>query len=112
MLERHRPRRLRERHPVLGAVVGHITDLEAIIGQWVNRSTRPLDATPSQINSVGREPRQSRQRRATFTRTMQLRVQPSPGQCSLHPDRTTIDFFCLVQLKIATDAPRLLGFAI
>ena len=41
MLERHRPRRLRDRHAVLGAVVGHITDLEATIGQWANRSTRP-----------------------------------------------------------------------
>jgi hypothetical protein len=29
LLERHRPC-LRERHPVLGAVVPHITDLEAI----------------------------------------------------------------------------------
>jgi hypothetical protein len=27
---------LRERHPVLGAVVGHITDLEAIVGRRVN----------------------------------------------------------------------------
>jgi len=33
MLERHRPRRLRDRHAVLGAVVGHITDLEAIAGR-------------------------------------------------------------------------------
>ena len=41
ILERHRPRRLRDRHAVLGAVVGHITDLEATIGQWANRSTRP-----------------------------------------------------------------------
>ena len=32
LLERHCPC-LRERHPVLGAVVGHITDLEAIAGQ-------------------------------------------------------------------------------
>ena len=40
LLERHRPC-LRERHAVLGAVVGHITDLEATIGQWANRSTRP-----------------------------------------------------------------------
>ena len=37
---------------------------------------------------------------ATFTRT----VQPSPGQDNPH--------VCLVQLKVATDAPRLLGFAI
>ena len=35
---------------------------------------------------------------ATFTRT----VQPSPGQ----------DNRCLVQVKIATDAPRLLEFAV
>jgi hypothetical protein len=41
MLERHRPRRLRDRHAVLGAVVGHITDLEATFGQWASRSTRP-----------------------------------------------------------------------
>ena len=41
---------------------------------------------------------------------MQLRVQPSHGQCSLHPNRT--HSICLVQLKIARDAPRLLGFAI
>ena len=38
---------------------------------------------------------------ATFTRT----VQPSPGQ-------DTTNNTCLVQLKIARDAPRLLGFAI
>jgi hypothetical protein len=31
---------LRERHPVLGAVAGHITDLETIVGRQVNRSTR------------------------------------------------------------------------
>ena len=31
---------LRKRHPVLGAVVGHITDLEAIVGQPVMGSTR------------------------------------------------------------------------
>ena len=37
-----------------------------------------------------RRPCQSRQRRATFTRTMQLRVQPSHGQCSLHPNRTAV----------------------
>ncbi len=41
MLERRRPRRLRDRHAVLGAVGGHITNLEATIGQWANRSTRP-----------------------------------------------------------------------
>jgi len=39
LLERHRPC-LRERHPVLGAVAGHITDLETIVGRPVNRSTR------------------------------------------------------------------------
>jgi hypothetical protein len=38
-LERHRPC-LRERHPVLGAVVGHITDLEAIAGRRVKGSSR------------------------------------------------------------------------
>ena len=44
MLERHRPRLL-ERHPVLGAVVGHITDLEAT----ASRAEGPAahDATPS-----------------------------------------------------------------
>jgi hypothetical protein len=31
---------LRERHPVLGAVVGHITDLEAIAGRRVKGSSR------------------------------------------------------------------------
>jgi hypothetical protein len=31
---------MREPHSVLGAVVGHITDLEAIVGWPVNRSTR------------------------------------------------------------------------
>jgi Bacterial fructose-1,6-bisphosphatase, glpX-encoded len=64
---------------------------------------------PTRAETRQRRPCQSRQRRATFTRTMQLRVQPSHGQCSLHPDRTSI---CLVQLKIARDAPRLLEFAI
>jgi hypothetical protein len=39
LLDRHRPRLL-ERHPVLGAVAGHITDLETIVGRRVNRSTR------------------------------------------------------------------------
>jgi hypothetical protein len=39
LLERHRPC-LRERHPVLSAVAGHITDLETIVGRRVNRSTR------------------------------------------------------------------------
>ena len=33
MLERHRPRRLRDLHAVLGAVVGHIIDLEATMGR-------------------------------------------------------------------------------
>jgi hypothetical protein len=39
LLERHRPCLL-ERHPVLGAVVGHITDLETIVGRRFNPSTR------------------------------------------------------------------------
>jgi hypothetical protein len=37
---------------------------------------------------LGRRPSQSRQRPATFTWTMQLRVQPLLGQCRLHLDRT------------------------
>src|ERR1700694_6013425 len=37
-LERHRPC-LGERHPVLGAVLGHITDLETIVGRRVKVST-------------------------------------------------------------------------
>jgi hypothetical protein len=36
--ERRRPC-LRERHPVLTAVAGHITDLETIVGRRVNRPT-------------------------------------------------------------------------
>ena len=40
---------------------------------------------------------------------MQRRVQPSLGQCSLHLDRTP---HVSSSLKIARDAPRLLGFAI
>jgi hypothetical protein len=39
LLERHR-RCLRERHPVLSTAVGHITDLETIVGRRVNRPTR------------------------------------------------------------------------
>jgi hypothetical protein len=42
LLERHR-RCLRERYPVLGAAVGHITDLEAIVGQGDTESTRIED---------------------------------------------------------------------
>jgi len=39
LLERHR-RCLHERYPVLGAAVGHITDLETIVGQRVTGATR------------------------------------------------------------------------
>jgi hypothetical protein len=39
LLERHRTC-LREQYPVLGAAVGHITDLETIVGQRVTGSTR------------------------------------------------------------------------
>ena len=39
LLEWHRPC-VCQRHPVLGAVAGHITDLETIVGRPVNRSTR------------------------------------------------------------------------
>ena len=39
LLEWHRPC-VCQRHPVLGAVAGPITDLETIVGRPVNRSTR------------------------------------------------------------------------
>ena len=42
-----------------------------------------------------------------------LPPQTNPELRNFHPNRTqTAAFFCLVQLKIARDAPRLLGFAI
>jgi hypothetical protein len=46
LLERRRPC-LRERHPVLGAVAGHITDLETIVGRWVNSVDASRQVVPS-----------------------------------------------------------------
>src|SRR6185312_13430359 len=104
-LKRHLPRP-RERHPVHGAVVGYITDLETIVCRRVNgrRAFRRNDLIDQQSRSqTAPIPAATRNVHldnatsgATFTRT----VQPSPGQD------------CLVQLKIARNAPRWLGFAI
>jgi hypothetical protein len=71
MLERHRPRRLRDRHAVLGAVVGHITDLEAIAGR----------------RSGGR-----RASRCNAVIDKQCRLRTAPIQAAtrnLHPDNAT-----------------------
>ena len=84
-LKRHLPRP-RERHPVHGAVVGHITDLETIVCRRVNgrRAFRRNDVIDQQSRSQT-EPIPAATRNvhldnatsgATFTRT----VQPSLGQ--------------------------------
>ena len=49
--------------------------------------------------------------RTSSPSTPPLPPQTNPELRNLHPNRTFLSH-CLVQLKIATDAPRLLGFAV
>ncbi len=99
-----------------GAIVGHITDFETIVCRRVNGPTRVQT-----------------KRRHRSTVSVADRANPgsdaqrSPGQCNVgcnlhsdsaaftwtgHPCAAPYHFACLVHLKTARDAPRLLEFAI
>src|SRR5258707_8907415 len=86
------------RHPVLEAVVGHVADLEAAN---TDRLSRPPHLRGSHRSTLfaasGSHPGSDSQP----DRTPSL-PPPSPHQHHHH---------CLVQLKIATDSPRLRRFA-
>ena len=94
----------------------HNVDFEAIIGRRVEG-----DIGPSRCNTVIDQ--QSRPQTMpipaatrNLPRTMQLRVRPSHGQRSLHPNRTPITQskgerkrHCPFRLKVARDCPALPG---
>ena len=69
----------------------------------------PRAITPSQLTVSAVEPAKHGSDSQPLTEHSQPRSQGSPEHRNLHPNRTPI---CLVHLKIARDAPRLLGFAI
>ena len=91
VLERHRPRR-GQRHPVLGAVVGHITDLEIV--NRADQSLGPRAITPSQLTVSAVEPTKLGSDSQPLTEQSQLRSQGSPEHRNLHPNRTPTAAAC------------------
>jgi hypothetical protein len=107
-----------EWHSVLGAVVGHITDLEAIAGRRsIGRRARRSNAVIDQQSRPQTEPipaatRNLHLNNATSAATFARTAQPSREQDNHYqPPALLLLSNRPFQLKVARDCPACLGFA-